>query len=58
VAIALVTALATVRSRRRTSLDSEPDLETASIASTIAEPEAATPRIVEMADERESTAPP
>jgi apolipoprotein N-acyltransferase len=53
IAIAVASALAIARARRKTSLDSGRELESASIESKISGTEVAT-----MADERESTAPP
>ncbi len=55
VAVAIAIALAGVRSRRRSSVDSSPDLETASIGSTIDEPG---PVHDTRADQRESTSSP
>jgi apolipoprotein N-acyltransferase len=52
-AVAFAIALSVARARRKTSLDSNSELEPASIDTKIAAPE-----IVTMADERESTAPP
>ena len=52
-AVAAALALATVRVRRRTSLDSGPEPEVASVEPATAGPDSAPP-----ADERESTAPP